>query len=526
MSSVYATEPATAGRVILETTDGPLEIHLWSRECPQTTRFFLQLCLDGFYDNMVFHRIVNNFLIQTGALRHASAESVPSMSSSEVAVYRQETSASEALDRRSYEVNSRIRFNHRGQVAMALGVDDKADVEDLQPQFFISLEEAPFLDGKHVVFGSVTGPTIFNAVRVGRTETDEATHQPMDLPNATRIKNVKIVENPLHQGLTPHPNPPWRVKQKTSDATKPKKKKKRKGKFDTNVLSFGQEFEEEETMPRKTKKGIQSSHDVIQSKVLSKQVDKQVQGAIHDDSSEVPPEKQPSKKSRIEKTSESNTNTLSVEYSAPKERKARHSGVSDTQNASQSKKSNGNKEKAPKEKSSTPASKSSLVESRRLKYTKGKKSKKEREEETLNKLMAFRSTVQKTVEDRKSSAIGSSQASKQDDSLASRMARRAEKANGKGDSVEDSQAPTYRGQILDSDDDDTNGNKKAHGNRSEWLGTAFKCKRHVDHDSRDLGGDGRKTDDYELIDSKKGGRHRRDEKGRKHHRSSTRRHRD
>jgi len=151
MSSVYATEPATAGRVVFETSDGPLEIHLWSRECPQTTRLFLQLCLDGFYNDMVFHRVINDFMIQTGALRHDSSSAAPiSMSSPEAASYRKSVGAVQALDRRQYEVNSRIRFNHRGQVAMALGVKDTDDAEDLQPQFFITLDEAPYLDGKHV----------------------------------------------------------------------------------------------------------------------------------------------------------------------------------------------------------------------------------------------------------------------------------------------------------------------------------------------------------------------------------------
>uniref|UniRef100_A0A7S4AJQ9 PPIase cyclophilin-type domain-containing protein n=1 Tax=Pseudo-nitzschia australis TaxID=44445 RepID=A0A7S4AJQ9_9STRA len=66
MSQVYATEPQTSGLVVLETTAGPLSIHLWCKECPHTVRYFLQLCIDGFYDNLVFHRVVPNFLIQTG----------------------------------------------------------------------------------------------------------------------------------------------------------------------------------------------------------------------------------------------------------------------------------------------------------------------------------------------------------------------------------------------------------------------------------------------------------------------------
>jgi peptidyl-prolyl cis-trans isomerase SDCCAG10 len=61
MSSVYATEPASSGKVLFETTHGPLEIQLWCRECPTITKLFLQLCMDGFYDGMIFHRIVPDF---------------------------------------------------------------------------------------------------------------------------------------------------------------------------------------------------------------------------------------------------------------------------------------------------------------------------------------------------------------------------------------------------------------------------------------------------------------------------------
>ncbi|OEU22618.1 cyclophilin-like protein, partial [Fragilariopsis cylindrus CCMP1102] len=158
MSQVYSTEPQTSANVIFETTYGPLSIHLWLKECPRTTMYFLQLCADGFYDNIVFHRIVPNFLIQTG--------------DSKFRINQQEQDA-EALDRRQFEVNSRIRFNHRGQVAMALGIDDDDTNNDgprLQPQFFITLEDASHLDNKHVIFGGVTGPTIFNALRIGQID--------------------------------------------------------------------------------------------------------------------------------------------------------------------------------------------------------------------------------------------------------------------------------------------------------------------------------------------------------------------
>lgn len=50
-------EPVTSGRVRLETSLGPLEIELWSREAPRACRNFVGLCLEGYYDGTLFHRV-------------------------------------------------------------------------------------------------------------------------------------------------------------------------------------------------------------------------------------------------------------------------------------------------------------------------------------------------------------------------------------------------------------------------------------------------------------------------------------
>jgi peptidyl-prolyl cis-trans isomerase SDCCAG10 len=52
--------------VIIKTTLGEIEIELWSKECPKTCRNFVQLCLEGYFDGNIFHRIVKDFIAQTG----------------------------------------------------------------------------------------------------------------------------------------------------------------------------------------------------------------------------------------------------------------------------------------------------------------------------------------------------------------------------------------------------------------------------------------------------------------------------
>ena len=514
MSQVYSTEPQTSGRVILETTHGPLEIQLWSRECPATTRFFLQLCLDGFYDKMVFHRVVPNFLIQTGALRHGiNNASADENSKGPVDIYRKRVNANQAWDRRTYELNSRIRFNHRGQVAMALDInDDYHDLPLMQPQFFITLDEAAHLDGKHVVFGTVSGPTVFNALRIGRTDVDEETNQPAIMEEAPRIERVKILENSIHTDIVPSEVIPWRTNN-SSEKDKPKKKKKRKGVKNLNVLSFGGEFEDEGMNGG----GIKSSHDVIQSKILSKEIDKGLEktlGGGEEKSTrrkeKFDKTKKPQEVKSLEKLKENKGSNMpsqsadripqleSRDYEVKIPTKEQIVDAMDTPDMSMVTK----KEKPKK-------SKMSFLEARRAKYTiKGSKDKRKRQEDTMAKLMVFQKKVKKKI------SVGDADADDGDDGLASRMSRqsRAEERREKGKEAGNS-GVSYHGQVLENDEDV----------KGDWMNTQFKCRKHMDHDSK-LGGDGRSAlDDYRVIDENNQGsavRHRDESRHRKRHRRS------
>ena len=53
-------------KVLLTTSLGEIEIELWSKECPKAARNFVQLCLEGFYNGTIFHRVVPNFIAQGG----------------------------------------------------------------------------------------------------------------------------------------------------------------------------------------------------------------------------------------------------------------------------------------------------------------------------------------------------------------------------------------------------------------------------------------------------------------------------
>ena len=102
MSTVYASEPATSGKVVFETNYGEIEIDLWTKETPRACRNFIQLCLEGYYDRTIFHRVIKEFMVQGGdpSGTGTGGESIY---------------GGPFLD----EFHSRLTFSHRGIVAMA-----------------------------------------------------------------------------------------------------------------------------------------------------------------------------------------------------------------------------------------------------------------------------------------------------------------------------------------------------------------------------------------------------------------------
>ncbi|OAD46937.1 Peptidyl-prolyl cis-trans isomerase CWC27 like protein [Eufriesea mexicana] len=66
MSNIYMQEPATKGKVVLKTTVGDIELELWAKETAKAYRNFIQLCMEGYWDDTIFHRIIKEFITQDG----------------------------------------------------------------------------------------------------------------------------------------------------------------------------------------------------------------------------------------------------------------------------------------------------------------------------------------------------------------------------------------------------------------------------------------------------------------------------
>jgi cyclophilin family peptidyl-prolyl cis-trans isomerase len=114
----------------INTNHGSIELELFDEDAPKTVDNFTKLARDGFYDGVIFHRVIPDFMIQGGD---------PTGTGSGGPGYQFED---EANDQRVV----------RGALAMA-----NAGPNTNGSQFFIvTADECPWLDGKHTVFGRVT----------------------------------------------------------------------------------------------------------------------------------------------------------------------------------------------------------------------------------------------------------------------------------------------------------------------------------------------------------------------------------
>jgi cyclophilin family peptidyl-prolyl cis-trans isomerase len=114
----------------MQTNHGSIEIELFPDDAPKTVENFVKLSRDGFYDGVVFHRVIPDFMIQGGD---------PTGTGSGGPGYQ-------------FEDEFNNRKVERGALAMA-----NAGPNTNGSQFFIVTADAcPWLDGKHTVFGRVT----------------------------------------------------------------------------------------------------------------------------------------------------------------------------------------------------------------------------------------------------------------------------------------------------------------------------------------------------------------------------------
>jgi peptidyl-prolyl cis-trans isomerase B (cyclophilin B) len=138
-------------KAILATERGDIEIELYTDGAPKAAANFIDLAGKGFYDGVVFHRVVPGFVIQGGDGQHGKKSA---MNSGRVGTGGPGYSFADEPFGGDY---------YRGAVAMA-----NAGPNTNGSQFFITHSPQPHLNGKHTVFGKVVkGQEVVDAIRQG-----------------------------------------------------------------------------------------------------------------------------------------------------------------------------------------------------------------------------------------------------------------------------------------------------------------------------------------------------------------------
>jgi cyclophilin family peptidyl-prolyl cis-trans isomerase len=129
----------------MKTSEGDIVLELFDEDAPKTVSNFKQLASQGFYDGLIFHRVIPDFMIQ-GGCPQGTGTGGPGYTFED-------------------EINQHKIV--KGALAMA-----NAGPDTNGSQFFIvTTEDAPWLDGKHTVFGEVRdGMDVVD--RIGTTQTD------------------------------------------------------------------------------------------------------------------------------------------------------------------------------------------------------------------------------------------------------------------------------------------------------------------------------------------------------------------
>jgi cyclophilin family peptidyl-prolyl cis-trans isomerase len=143
-------------RATLHTSEGAIELELYSDAAPKTVENFEKLARDAFYEGVIFHRVIPDFMIQGGDPTGTGTGGP------------------------GYQFDDEINEHRvvRGALAMA-----NAGPNTNGSQFFIvTTDAAPWLDGKHTVFGRVTsGMDVVDRISEAERDADDRPLRPVSI---------------------------------------------------------------------------------------------------------------------------------------------------------------------------------------------------------------------------------------------------------------------------------------------------------------------------------------------------------
>ena len=152
--------------MILKLKDGDVKIEMFPDVAPNHVKRITELANSGKYDNVVFHRVIDGFMAQTGDVKFGNSES------KDFDLRRAGMGGSELPDLKE-------EFNdvphERGTLSMARS----SDPNSANSQFFICFEQASFLDRQYTVFGKVIeGMEFVDMIKKGDSNNNGAVSDP------------------------------------------------------------------------------------------------------------------------------------------------------------------------------------------------------------------------------------------------------------------------------------------------------------------------------------------------------------
>ncbi len=144
----------------MNTTAGTIELNLFDDEAPKTVANFRKLASESFYDGIIFHRVIPDFMIQSGCPQGTGTGGP------------------------GYTFED--EFNHHKVVRGALAMANAGPNTNGSQFFIVTADGAPWLDGKHTVFGEVTAG--MDAVDAIEGTPTGAQDRPLDPPTIESIE--------------------------------------------------------------------------------------------------------------------------------------------------------------------------------------------------------------------------------------------------------------------------------------------------------------------------------------------------
>jgi cyclophilin family peptidyl-prolyl cis-trans isomerase len=158
---------------IITTKFGDIEVELYSDSAPKTVENFKALTKKGFYDGLIFHRIVPGFVIQGGD------------------PYTRDINNRRRWGTGGPGWNIKAEFNKNTHARGVLSMARSQDPDSAGSQFFIVLKDSKFLDGQYTIFGKVKSG--MDAVdKIATLKTDHA-DAPIN-PEQAEIIKVTVID--------------------------------------------------------------------------------------------------------------------------------------------------------------------------------------------------------------------------------------------------------------------------------------------------------------------------------------------